>query len=234
MYTKLVTWWLRGILLFLPFQSKIILIARQWNQGMSTFLGRLDEFTVGLLFPLALIELYRENKINNRPFVILFSSVIAIFFCGLISGTVNNNPHIATIHGAIEYIKYFLVIFIYAAFLKERDEFKKVFRLVLIVTIFISVIAFMQEVWAIYNKYVLDISADKISHFEINDLIDRDNSLFSSGEWQWRLGIYRVSSFMVNHTSLGMYCLLIFTTYSFIMEKWNIKFIIPLLFIMSY
>ncbi|MBI5675290.1 MAG: O-antigen ligase family protein [Nitrospirae bacterium] len=186
---------------------------------LSILFHRIDVFTIGILFPLSLIEYYKNKGIINRPFLILLISVFGVFFSGLMSGAVNNNPLLPTIHGSFDYIKYFLVIFIYAAFFREQDEFVKVFRPLLIVAIFIGVIAFIQEAWAMYSRYILKENIQNIFYIEIPKIFqqrDRQSTFFANS---WRFGMYRVSSLMLNHNYLGLYCLLIFNVYSFATKR---------------
>lgn len=227
MYRKIIRWWLTGLLIFLPFQDILYKIAKIFNQGLSSFLIHLDEYTIFIFFPLALIEFYRNKTTMKRPLFVLLLSVFAVGCSGLISGVVNNNPLLPTIHGSIDYVKYFAFIFIYAAFFRENDDFREVFRLLLIVVIFIGAVAFMQEAWALYSRFILKKGIPDISHFQILPLIDQ-NSKFINLANMWRFGIYRVASIMTNHNYLGLYCLLIFNLYSYAVEKWNFLVILSL------
>lgn len=220
MYKKIIKWWLTGILIFLPFQNNIVKFARLWSQGLSSFSNNFDEFTIGILFPLAIIELYKDKAIINRTFLILFISVLGAGFYGLMSGAVNHNPLLATIHASIDYIKYFLVIFIYAAFFREHDEFKKVFRLLLITAIIIGAIAFIQETWAMYSRYILKKDIQDISYVGVYNFLNKntESPFFAS---LWRLGMFRTASLMLNHTYLGLYCILIFNIYSYAVKRGN-------------
>jgi len=212
-----IRWWLTGILLFLPFQHNIIKIIRLWNSELTVFVNRLDKFTIIILLPLAIREFYKKKKISSRNYFILLFPVFALVIFGFISGMVNGNYMLVTIHGIFDYVKYFLVIFIYAAFFREFNEFKKVFRLLLIIAVFFGVVAFIQESWAMGNKYIFQKKITDIFYLDISELLRKS----SYREPDWRIGIYRVPSLMINPLISGLYGLLIFTFYINIVKKGN-------------
>ncbi len=212
-YVNLIRWWLAGILIFLPFQlmianSKILL-----NSNMSSFIRYVDEITIIVLLPLAIIEFFRNREIRDWLYLILLFPLFLLCICGLISGIINNNlPHI-TILGSLDYIRNCFVIFIYAAFFREFSQFKKIFRILLIVAVFIGVIAFLQELWAIIsNNFFINDNGSKI-------IVILKNLLPDYSGYHSRFGIYRMASLMENWIFLGLYCLLIFTIYLYTSRK---------------
>jgi hypothetical protein len=210
--------WLTGIIIFLPFQHNVTQVAKLFSKILSIFSNNLDELTIVFFIPLAAIEFYKNKAIINRPLVLLFISVSSVGLYGIISGFVNHNPYLATVHGSIDYIKYFLLIFIYAAFFGASDDFKKVFRILIVTSVLIGVAAFSQEVWAVFSRYILKIDIEDIYYLDIFNLIKKETQSYSNAI-TWRLGMYRVASFMLNHTYLGLYCLLIFNVYSFFEKR---------------
>ncbi len=78
----------------------------------------------------------------------------------------------------------------------------------LIVVVFIGLVAFVQEFWAIFSRYIRKEDLAGIA---------------------WRIGIYRVSSLMPHYNFLGLYCLLVLTSYLFIAKKVNFFIIFSLL-----
>ncbi|MBI5056319.1 MAG: O-antigen ligase family protein [Nitrospirae bacterium] len=176
---------------------------------------------------MAIIEFIKSKKKPDRLYLILMAPILALSILGFISGLINGNYMLATIHGTFEYIKYFLVIFIYAAFFREFSEFKKVFRLVLMTAVFLGAISFIQEIWAVGNLYILKKNVKDIYYFDVAYII---NPQIRSGYFEnmWRLGILRVPSFMINHNFSGLYILLILVIYTHIIEKVNFAIFVSL------
>ncbi len=232
LYYKITRWWLICMLVFLPFQLNIYRISELLDENLSKFLNRLDEFTVVIFFPLAIIEFYRKKETIRNHIFILLLPIVAIVVSGFISGIINNNTHLVTIHGIFDYIKYFFVIFIFSAFFRDFNEFKKIFSLLLIIAVFLGAIAFIQETWALLNRYVLDKSIYHIVYFEVGQLLSSvtPNDNISYLPMPWRIGIYRAPSLMINANASGLYALLIFTVYAFIKEKGSFTIFFFLIF----
>ncbi len=224
MFINLVKWWLTGILIFLPFQRNIAKSIVLWSSELSTFISYLDEITIVIFLPLAIREFFKNREIPDRLYLILLFPVLFLSMSGVISGTVNGNPLFITILGTFDYIKNFLVIFIYAVFFREFDELKKVFRLLLAVAVFLGAIALIQELWATGSIYILgrDIY-DKGIYFLHNTLSEIGRGSFKD---MWRFGIYRTPSLMPHPNILGLYCLLILTIYLYIVKKVNFTVLI--------
>ncbi len=224
MFINLVKWWLTGILIFLPFQRIIAKSIVPWSSELSTFISYLDEITIVIFLPLVIREFFKNREIPNRLYLILLFPVLFLSMSGFISGTVNGNPLFITILGTFDYIKNFLVIFIYAVFFREFDELKKVFRLLLVVAVFLGAVAIIQELWATGSVYILgrDIY-DKGIYFFLDTLSEVERGLFKD---MWRFGIYRTPSLMHHPNILGLYCLLILTIYLCIVKKVNFTVLI--------
>lgn len=196
------------ILLIIPFQPKIYLIIQSWNSQAANFFNKLDESTVILFFPIAAYILYKHYKrgeINFLLYGILFLSISVIIIIGLISGLLNGNSYYITANGTFDYIKTFLLIFIYAAFFREFIMFQKIFRLFLIVAVIIGFVAFIEESWVLYSRY---------------------SSAAGSG---WRLGVYRAQSLLSHYNLLGLYSLFILNFYLYRVKKVKVLIVFSLL-----
>ncbi len=225
-FANLVRWWLTGILIFLPFQRNIVKSIVLWNNELSAFIGYLDEITIVIFLPLAIREFYKDREILNRLYFILLFPLFFLSVSGFVSGLVNGNPLFITIFGIFDYIKNFLVIFIYAAFFRDFYKFKKIFRLLLLVAVFLGAVALIQELWATASRYILEKDIyDKGIYFLRNIPSGKGHGYF---EDIWRFGIYRTSSLMHHPNILGLYCLLILTIYLCMVKKVNFAVLISL------
>jgi hypothetical protein len=203
------------MLVFIPFQHALFRAINPWSKPVAVSLNRLDEITLVIFFPFAIISLFNDYK-NKRSSVqfyyILLFPLIAICLSGTISGLLNGNPLMTTAFGTFAYIKYFLVIFIYAAFIRRFSELQKIFRIVLVIAVLLGVIAFIQEFFALIFKYVLEIDASTIGNNflsgRLSDLLNIDLS-----DDNWRFGIYRTSTLLSHANLLGLYSLFILTLY---------------------
>jgi len=213
MFINLVRWWLAGILFLLPFQRKIAKSVALWSNELSAFISYLDEITIFIFLPLAIREFYKNRENPDRLYLILLFPVLFLSMSGFISGMVNGNSLLVTTLGTIDYIKNFLVIFIFAAFFREFSEIKKIFRLLLLLAVFLGVIAFIQEIWAMVSRYILEKDFAEMGGY----LLGRNRVTENS----WRFGIYRTPSLMHNSNLFGLYMLLILTIYLFSVKKVN-------------
>lgn len=199
------------MLVIIPFQHRIYTTIKAWNSELSTFFNRLDELTVLIILPIAIREIYKNYKNRNsyiQPYFILLLPIFAISISGFISGMINENSLFITSLGTFSYIKYFLVIFIYAAFFREFSQVKRAFRLVLMVAVFLGVIAFIQELWALSSRYLLKKDIYDASIYILRSLLGIEQA-----ESYWRLGVYRASSLMHHHNILVLYMVLIISMY---------------------
>jgi len=227
-FTNIIRLWLTCILLFIPFQHKIFLIIKSWNIELANRFNLLDELTVVILLPLAIIDLYKSYKkreISIRAYLIILFPILAVCLSGFISGVLNENSLLITSHGIFSYIKFFLVIFIYAAFFREFNKFQRIFCIMLIVAICIGIVAIIYELYAMYYRYILEYDPrnansiiDKILIFVIGKGLRMGENI---QPWGWRFGIYRTASFMVQHNLLGFYSLFILTIYLYVVKKVN-------------
>ncbi len=211
------------MLLIIPFITKIQGIVKPWSGGLAALLDRFDEMTIIFFFPLAFIRIYRDYKNEenfNLPGLLILFPILIISLAGFISGMLNGNELLITALGTLEYVKFFLVIFIYAAFFREVNMFQKIFRLLLIVAVFIGLVAFVQEAWVICSRYFFERDiADKGIYIFISNLLNIDPVII------WgrglRLGIYRAFSLLSHYNLLGLYSLLILTIYLHIRKRVN-------------
>jgi hypothetical protein len=141
---------------------------------------------------------------------------------GIISGKLNGNPFIVSMLGIFDYIKYFLVIFIFAAFFKEFSEFKNTFRLMLAVAIFLGLFALIQEIWAVVSRYIFY----KDIHDPTIYILRATPKLIEQG---WRFGIYRTASLMYNQNMFGLFSLLILGIYLYTEKRVNALIFISLI-----
>lgn len=226
-YYNIVKYFLVGILLFLPFQHNVVKIIRLHNIAVSVFLDRLEEFIIIIFSLLAGWEILKKRKILNPFCLVIFLPILFLIASGIVSGIVNGNSLLVTLHGTFNYVKYFFVIFIYSVFFKEFSELRKMFRILLVVAVFLGTVAFIQEVWALGNRYVLhkDINTE-IFYLNVDSFINpRDK-----GDYYifWRLGILRVPSLMISPNFLGLYMLLILAIYTQIAQRISPMVFIPL------
>jgi hypothetical protein len=139
----------------------------------------------------------------------------------LASGFINGNSFQVTVLGTFDYIKNFLAIFIYAAFFRDFNDFKRIFRLLLIIALLLGTVALIQFIWAMGSIYVLGkniTDPGAYIFFKINDI-----NVF------WRFGIFRASSLTYHPYILGLFNLFILTIYFYTIKKTRIAIIGPLL-----
>jgi hypothetical protein len=216
-------WWLAGILFFIPFQHRIFEIIQQKSSTLATSVNRLDEITLIIFLPFAIRELYKNKSYNIFYFIISFP-VLGIIITGLISGLLNGNLLLITIHGIFEYVKSFFIIFIYAAFFREIKDFKNIFLVLLIITVVTGVLAFVQELWVIYSRYLLDKDIHDPSIYLLKGIMAEFSgiALEKSGADSWRFGLYRASSLFSHSNLLGLFSLFILTFYLSTTRKINL------------
>lgn len=205
MCSRLLKWWLTGLLLIMPFHFNIYKIMLSWNDQLAGIFNRIDEITVFTLFLPAIVIIYKKRDINFHLYLSLSISIFAVILTGFISGALNQNSLLITVLGIFHYIKLLLFIFIYAAFIRDYNAFKKIFRLLLIIAVFIGVIAIAEECWWLYSKYIMNIK-----------------------NFRGRLGLYRATSLMSQFNIMGLYCLLILTVYTCMTRKINMFYIFSL------
>lgn len=205
--------WLITMLFIMPYQFEIMNHFRPLSMKLITIIRLLDEITLVMCFPIALHKIFHERIKYKHLFPLLFT-LIVFSIIGLLSGVINMNSLIVTSHGVFYYIKYFLLIFIYAVFFKSFSDFNKIFRVLLITAVIVGFVAFLQEVLALLIRHVLEDSANESAISIINSIvinITRDNLLRDLNNW--RLGAYRASSMMSHYNLLGFYSLFILTLY---------------------
>lgn len=220
LYMNICRWWLTGILLFLPFQDKLKKSVKLYSNGLSSFIAYLDEITIVIFLLLVIKEFFKNREIYNKLHLILLFPLLVLSISGFVSGIVNRNSLLITTLGTFDYIKNFMVIFIYTAFFKEFEQFKKIFRAILLVTVFLGVIALIQELWAMWFRYILKEDIHNIRYLLVRE---------GQPALAWSGGIYKARSLVGNNIVLGLYGILILTIYINITKKINFAVIVPLL-----
>ncbi len=217
---RLIRWWLTGLIFFMPFQRMIVKSVEAWSRQASFSINRIEEITVAVLLPLAIRELYRKRKIIDRSYIFLSIPILAIAVSGSISGAVNGASPVITALGIFDYIKYFLFIFVYAAFFTEFNHFRKIFRALVILTVLLVIVAFAQELWALNSRYI----AGRCIYDRGNYLLGESflNIYRDSFREHWRLGIFRTPSLLRSPNFFGFYSLFILTMYFYLKRKTNL------------
>jgi len=200
-------------------------IERFWGTGASAFFNRLEELTIVIFLPLAVIELIKNKDNINELYLLILLPIIFICISGLLSGIVNGNKMIVSLHGIFAYIKYFLVIFIYAAFFSKFSQFARVFYILLAIAVIIGIIASVQEIWALSNRYLLHIRPEDILYLNLTQIL-KDTHLYTDD--LWRLGLFRATSLMINSNFMGLYILLMLVIYINVVDKVDFKILCPL------
>jgi len=216
MYNDLIRWWLTYILLFFPFTKAIKKYILDENSILSHVVQFMDEITISVLFLFAIRDLFRTRELLNRSYLIIAVPLITYYLFGLISGIVNGNPFIVTIIGTFDYIKYFLVIYIYAAYFREFSDINRIFRPLLLLAVFLAGFGIIEEIWAIVFRYILGKDIMEPIMYLLRSPPD-----FGMAPGIWRFGMLRVHSFIGDISILGLLCLLVLTVYIYKQNKLN-------------
>jgi hypothetical protein len=210
----------------MPFQAKIAIIFRSWNYNLAASLfEKLDELTIITFLPLSAVTLYnhyKKQEINLHLYFIFLLPIIVVSIAGIISGFLNENSFFITSFGIFYYVKFFLLILVYAAFFRKLDEFQKIFRFVLILAVCIGILAVIQETFAVYFKFIGNVSADNINilrNIMSVSGLNIEDTLAPAG---WRIGIYRTPSIMSHYNMVGFYSAFILSIYLSITKKINV------------
>jgi len=212
----LIKWWLVGILFYAPFNTLIVryLKVRKYNTNYVQFI---DEVTISLLIFFAIWKIYKDKGIFNHSVLMIGISIIVFSVFTCISGIINENSLQATLLGTFDYIKYFLVIIIYYAFFKDFDQFKKIFHYMLVLAVFLSIVAIIQEIWALSARYIIGKDLLDPSVYLFHNRVPTEEMVSAA----WRFGMRRAGSLLKNPNILGYFNLLIFTFYVFLNRKYN-------------
>lgn len=220
-YSNLIRTYLSGLLIFLPFQFNISNSDLISSTGL-IYLKYIDEITIVFLFPLAIWEIIKYGKHLDCLYLIMGFSIVVFTITGLISGIVNGNSLVVTSIGTFDYIKNFLVIFIYAAFFHDFEDVKKIFNILLILVFALGAVALIQEMWATGGRYLLEKDITDKRLYILTEIYDSANQLnlddFNS---KWKFGIYKAGSLLSDANMLGLYSLLFLTQYVFYKIKMN-------------
>jgi hypothetical protein len=183
---------------------------------LSQIINYLDEITIVLFVLVTLKSYIKGGNIKNKVYFYLLLLPIALFcLSGIVSGIMNGNGYLVTGIGIFDYVKNFLVIFIYGFFFRNKDDYKVVFRGVLIVAVIISIVAVIHEIWAIIARYVLSMEFEEMKGW----LFGKDRVTSSS----WRYGLFRARSLMHNSIIMGQYCLIILSFYLYTSRYLNFR-----------
>ncbi|GAB4534059.1 MAG: hypothetical protein Fur0020_00370 [Thermodesulfovibrionia bacterium] len=171
-----------------------------------SFLNRVDELTIITFLPIASIMLFNDKE-RRWLYIILSLPLIAFTIAGIISGFINNNPLNVTLLGIFSYIKSFLIIFIYAGFFGEMEDFKRLYRIFLTIAIVLVIVAFLQEIWALYSRYMLGRDIGDPDAYLLSLLFKRftHHAINEIGNWRW--GLYRTPSLLSHYNLFGLICI---------------------------
>lgn len=221
-YKKLARLWLMSMLFFMPVQFYIVKKINLWNEHMATFINRLDEMTIVVFILLAIIEFFK-NKTKYRLYIMLLFPIFMFSISVFVSGIINDNSMFVTMIGIFDYMKPFLILFVYAAFFTEYDDIKNIWRLLLIMAVVFGIIAFIQEVWALGFRYIGGKSVTDSGLYILRPLVDT-----TMAEYFWRFGAYRAPSLIVQANYLGFHSLFILTIYFTTTRKINYFVMVPI------
>lgn len=209
----IVRWCLIGILLSLPFNRTIDIIMS--SLGIPHVIGYLDEVAVIIFAPLAIFRLYKDKRLTEE-----FCSVLLIQIClfagiGLIEGFTNGNALLVTTAGVFDYVKNFIIIIIYFTFFDDVNDFKMIFRFLVVTAVVMGTISFIQEAWALSSVHIFKKDISDPGNYVFNNM---DINLISG---YWRFGMYRTPSLMTSSIISGLYCLWVFNIYLWTARKLN-------------
>jgi hypothetical protein len=215
MLKTIIKWWLFCLIIYLPFQSIIGGYITDWSNSLKYAVRFLEEFTIVIFLILAIREYWNKQEYRKPSYLIIAIPIVIFILVGFLSGIINSNSPVITALGIFEYIKNFLLIFVSALLVRDIDWFKKIFRALFIIALFLSIIAVFEEVWALVFRYLLG-----------KDILDPAMYLFrdppSGAELTrgtWRLGMLRVRAININPNLLGMLYLFVLTIYLYTVRE---------------
>ena len=154
-YQKLVRLWLFSFIVILPFSGRISSFIAQFNTKLSAIIFYLDELIVIIFFLPSIVEHYRNRKdLDNTLLFLLIPPFILFGICGMMSAFINGNSLFITALGIFDYLKNFLVIFIYAAFFNDPNDLRKIYRILIMLALILGTIALIQFFWAMGAVYI--------------------------------------------------------------------------------
>lgn len=219
--------WLVGILFFLPFQITVAGYFANWNLQLANVIYYLDEITGVTFSILAFVKFNKNRQWFNTAVLNIFSSLTIFISIGVISTIINYNHLNVSVLGIFDYAKNFLAIFIYAAFFRSIDDFKFIFRYLLIIAIIFTGIASMQFIWAMGSVYIFEkeITDQSVYLFSDSHLINP----ITLKNVVWRYGLFRADAIVLGAYILGLFNLLILTIYYYTARKIKLLIMIPLI-----
>jgi|GEM_PF-1054691 hypothetical protein len=218
-------WWLAILLILIPFHHRIYKVITDLNHLLASLFNLVDEITLIIFLPLALLLHLRNQGHRNPIYLLLLSSLSAVIAVCLISGMINRNPPLITLYGTFDYIKFFIFIIIYSAIFKEYLQFQRVFRVLLAVAILIGLVAIIQELWALTGRYILGKGILDTSVY----LLAPPPLTEGQAREVWESGIYSSPSLLSHRNLLGLYSLFILTVYVYTDREPKKVVLLPLL-----
>ena len=212
--------WLTVMLFMSPYQAEIMRHIGSWNANLSRIVQLLDEVTIIVFFPLAMILIYKE-RIRYRLFLLILLPLCLFGLAGLFSGIINSNSLLTTTYGSFYYIKYFFLIIIYAAFFRELNHIKKIFRYLLILAVIGGFVAFVQELWSVVYYFSVKHNFPYKAITVINSVVSGITQDNLQNNLKFRFGFLRTSSLMSHYNLLGFYSLMMLTIYTYSEKKLN-------------
>lgn len=217
--SSFVRWWFLGLFLFLPFEN----VVRKYVSDLSpvlTYPSRfIDEATIGVLSIIIIWKWYRDRTYLNTHILTIALPLIAFTLFGIISGIINGNPMHVTVLGTYDYAKLFLLVFIGATFLSDGRWLRASFNLLLVIACILSLSGIIEEVWALFGRYVLGRNILDPAIY----LFRRPPNVESMSEGIWRFGMLRANSLIKNINLVGLFCLFVFTLYIKTTKKRSLK-----------
>ncbi len=219
---RLLRWWLIAVLIYILFQFRINQVLTSLNlYYLVSFFNKIDELTIIAFLPITFLRLLNDKE-RHRLYIVLSLPLIAFTIAGIFSGFINNNPLKITLLGTFSYVKFFFLIFIYAGFFNEMEDLKRLYRVFLTIAIVLVFVAFLQEGWTLYARYVLGSNINDSDTYLISSLFKRFTHLDISEIGNWRWGIYRTPSLLSHYNLFGLFCLFILSMRLFSENKKNL------------
>jgi hypothetical protein len=205
-----VRFWLLAMFVFLPFQLRLA-DELGFVAPFLKSLNYLDEITVLILFPPALVMFLRDRKrFHYLQYIIWPLGALGLF--GLLSGWINHLPLMITVMGSFDYVKNFLPLFIYAVFFSLEIEWQRALRLLVITAVVLGIFAFYQEAIALVFSLFFPGSMETGIGLAMFPRIFGD---------YWRTGLLRASSLTIHPNVFGLFTILVLTYYLYTKKKVN-------------
>ncbi|MEM3000921.1 MAG: O-antigen ligase family protein [Candidatus Nitrosocaldus sp.] len=204
---RLLRWWLIWVLIYILFQYRIVQVLTSLGINyLASFLNKIDELTIIAFLPITFLRLLNDKE-RRWLYIVLSLPLIAFTIAGIISGFINNNPPRITALGTFSYLKFFPLMFIYTGFFNDGDDLKKLYRFFLTIAIVLVFVAFLQEIWALYSRYVIGKDITDPNTYLISFLFKRFAYMDIGEIGNWRWGFYRTPSLLSHYNLFGLICI---------------------------